>query len=120
LIDIQESEDGGDINLWIRIGGSRIATELILEIKYMLRSLGVPLDGPALMLGDNLSVFLNTTASSSFSKKSHNAIPYHRVTEAIAATARIMMFSYIKSGENVSDVLTIPLFNQKFHYLMKR
>jgi hypothetical protein len=27
----------------------RIATELILEIRYMLRSLGVSLDGPALM-----------------------------------------------------------------------
>jgi hypothetical protein len=40
---------------------SRIATELILEIKYILRSLGVALDGPALMLGDNMSVVLNTT-----------------------------------------------------------
>jgi hypothetical protein len=28
---------------------SRIATELILEVRYMLRSLGVALDGPALM-----------------------------------------------------------------------
>jgi hypothetical protein len=34
---------------------SRIATELILEIKYMLRSLGVALDGPELMLCDNMS-----------------------------------------------------------------
>jgi hypothetical protein len=42
---------------------SRIGTEaeLILEIRYMLRSLGVALDGPALMLGDKISVFLNTT-----------------------------------------------------------
>jgi hypothetical protein len=29
---------------------SRIATELILEIRYLLRSLGMALDGPALML----------------------------------------------------------------------
>jgi hypothetical protein len=28
---------------------SRVATELILEVRYMLRSLGVALDGPALM-----------------------------------------------------------------------
>jgi hypothetical protein len=39
---------------------SRIATELILEIRYMLRSLGLALDGPALMLGDNISIVLNT------------------------------------------------------------
>jgi hypothetical protein len=70
----------------------------------MLRSLGVALDGPALMLGDNMSVVLNTTVPSSVLKKKHNAIAYHRVREAIAA--RIMRFAYIKSEENVSDVLT--------------
>jgi hypothetical protein len=42
---------------------SRIATEaeLILEIRYMLRSLGVALEGTELTLGDNISVVLNTT-----------------------------------------------------------
>jgi hypothetical protein len=74
---------------------SRVATELILEIRYMLRSLGVSLDGPALMLGDNMSVVLNTTVPSSVLKKHHNAITYHRVRKAIAA--RIMRFAYIKS-----------------------
>jgi hypothetical protein len=56
---------------------SRVATELILEIRYMLRSLGVALDGLALMLGDNMSVVLNTTVPSSVLKKKHNAIAYH-------------------------------------------
>jgi hypothetical protein len=82
---------------------SRIAMELIIEIRYMLRSLGVTLDGPALMLGDNMSVFLNTTVPSSVLKKNYNAIAYHRVREAIAT--RIMRFGYMKSDENVSDVL---------------
>jgi hypothetical protein len=97
---------------------SRVAMELILEIRYMLRSLGVALDGSALMLGDNLSVALNTTVPSSVLKKKHNAIAYHRVREAIVAN--IMRFAYIKSEENVSDVLTKPLNNEKFDYLMKR
>jgi hypothetical protein len=97
---------------------SRVATELILEVRFMLRSLGVALDGPALIIGDNMSVVLNTTALSSVLKKKHNAIAYHRVREAIAA--RIMRFAYIKSEENVSDVLTKRLINDKFHYLMKR
>jgi hypothetical protein len=64
---------------------SRVATEIILEVRYMLRSLGVALDGPELMLGDNMSVVLNTTVPSSVLKKTHNAIAYHRVREAIAA-----------------------------------
>jgi hypothetical protein len=97
---------------------SRVAKGLILEVRYMLRSLGVALDGPALMLGDNMSLFLNTIVPSSVLKKNHNAIAYHRVREVIAA--RIMWFAYIKSGENVSDVLTKPLSNEKFDYLMKR
>jgi hypothetical protein len=97
---------------------SRLATELILEVRYMLRSLGVVLDGPALMLGDNMSVVLNTTVLSSVLKKKHIAIAYQRVREAIAA--RIMRFAYIKSEENVGDFLTKPLSNEKFHYLMKR
>jgi hypothetical protein len=89
---------------------SRVATELIVEIRYMLRSLGVALDGPALILGDNMSVVLNTTVPSIVLKKKHNAIAYHRVREAIAA--RIMRFAYIKSEENVSDVLTKALRNE--------
>jgi hypothetical protein len=80
---------------------SRIATELIREVRYMLRSLGVALDRPVLKLGNNMSVVLNTTVPSSVLKKNHNAIPYHRVREAIAA--RIMRFVCIKSEENVSD-----------------
>jgi hypothetical protein len=80
--------------------------------------LGGGLDGPALMLGDNMSVVLNTTVTSSVLKKMHNAIAYHRVREAIAE--RIMRFAYIKHKENVNHVLKKPLSNEKFHYLMKR
>jgi hypothetical protein len=61
---------------------------------------------------------LNVTVPSSVLKKKHNAIAYHRIREAIAA--RIMRFAYIKSEENVSDVLKKPLSNERFHYLMKR
>jgi hypothetical protein len=57
----------------------------------MRRSLVVPLDGSALMLGDNMSVFLNTTVPSSIFNKKHNAITYHCVREAIAAS--VMRFS---------------------------
>jgi hypothetical protein len=78
----------------------------------------VALNGPVLILGDNMSVFLDTTVTSSVLLKKHNAIEYHRAREAIAA--RIMRFTYIKSEENVSDDLTKRLSNEKSHYLMKR
>jgi hypothetical protein len=80
----------------LELVASRVATELILEVRFMLRSLGVDLEGPTL---DNMSVVLNTSVPSSVLKKKHNAIAYHCVREAIAA--RVMRFAYVKSGENV-------------------
>jgi hypothetical protein len=61
----------------------------------MLRSLGVDLDGPTLMINDNMSVVLNTSVPSSVLKKKHNGIAYHRVREAIEA--KVMRFAYVKS-----------------------
>ena len=55
------------------------AVELVMEYWYAMRMLGRPLDGPALMLGDNNSVVLNTTMPSSVLKKKHSACSYHRV-----------------------------------------
>ena len=65
--------------------------------------MGVPLDGPANLFGDNDSVITNATVPSSTLKKKHNAICYHRVHEAVAAkTVRI---TYIPSGQNLADML---------------
>ena len=86
---------------------ARMAVEAIMDLRYKLRMLGVPLDGPALMLGDNMSVVLNTTVPSSPLKKKHQAVNYHRVREAIAA--RIIRFAHIPSDKNLSDVLNKPL-----------
>ena len=93
------------------------ATELVMEYRYTLRMLGAPLDGPALMLGDNNSVVLNCTMPSSVLKKKHNACSYHRVREAIAAG--IIKFSHIPSEDNYADLLTKALPNATFHQLLK-
>jgi hypothetical protein len=91
---------------------ARMAVDLVIEYRYKLRMLGVPVDEPALMLGDNLSVVLNTTVPSSQLKKKHNAIAYHRIREAIAAD--IVQFAHVDSVHNVADVLTKPLPNDSF------
>ncbi len=96
---------------------ARIATEMVMEVRYNLRMLGVEIDGPALMLGDNKSVVLNTTMPSSALKKKHNAIAYHRVRESIAAG--ILRFIHIPSSENLADFLTKPLPSTKFYPLTK-
>jgi hypothetical protein len=79
--------------------------------------LGVELDGPAMMFGDNKSVVVNTTMPSSQLKKKHNACAYHRVREAIAA--RIINFFHILSASNFADILTKPLPSTTFYKLVK-
>jgi hypothetical protein len=56
---------------------ARIAMDMIIEMRYILHMLGVPVDGPALILGDNNSVVLNTSVPSSILKKKHHACAYH-------------------------------------------
>jgi hypothetical protein len=53
---------------------SRVATELILEVRYIFRPLGVELDGPALIFRDNMSVVVNTIVPSSVLKKKDNSL----------------------------------------------
>jgi hypothetical protein len=51
---------------------------MAIEMRYKLRQLGVPLDGPTLLYGDNMSVITNLSWPSSPLKKKHNAIAYHK------------------------------------------
>ena len=97
---------------------ARVATELIIEVRYALRMIGVPIEGPTLMLGDNMSVVISTTIPSSVLKKKHLACGYHRVREAIAAG--ILRFAHIPSAENAADILTKPTAKHIFYPLVKK
>ena len=79
--------------------------------------IGIPIEGPTMMYGDNQSVVLNTTVPSSVLKKKHHACAYHRVREAIAA--KVIVFKHIKSEDNFSDIMTKPLAGEAFHKLVK-
>lgn len=86
---------------------ARIATEQIIDLRFTLRSLGVPLDGPSWMFGDNQSVITSSTIPHSQLTKRWNALSYHRVREAIASG--FLRFHYIHSKQNPSDILTKAL-----------
>ncbi len=94
---------------------ARIAVDMIIEWRYKLRMLGVKLEASSWMLGDNMSVVVNTTLPSSSLKKKHQACNYHRVREAIAG--KFITFGHIDSERNLADICTKPLVSTLFHKL---
>jgi len=66
--------------------------------------MGVPIDGPAWLLGDNKSVITSSTLPSSTLSKRHNALAYHCVRAAVAAN--IIKFCHIDGNDNIADVMT--------------
>ena len=97
---------------------ARIATDMIIEMRYTLRMLGVKVEKESLLLGDNMSVVLSTTLPSSQLKKKHNAIAYHRVQEANAAG--IIRFAHLDSKENIADIMTKSVDKATFYHLTKK
>lgn len=96
---------------------ARIAVDLLIEMRYKIRMLGVPIETPSVMYGDNMSVVLSTSFPSSTLKKKHQALAWHRVREACAAG--IVDFIYIPSEENIADCLTKPLSPMVYSKLVK-
>ena len=85
----------------------RHAVEEVGSIRYMLRCLGVNVDVPSKVFGDNLGVIQNATIKDSLLKKKHVAISYHKVREAVAAGVIVPI--KIASADNFSDCLTKAL-----------
>jgi hypothetical protein len=79
--------------------------------------MGIPIDGPAWLFGDNESVVTSSTIPQSTLNKRHNALSYHRVRENIAAG--VIYFMHIAGKTNPSDVLTKYLGWAKFWPLVQ-
>jgi hypothetical protein len=69
--------------------------------------MGIPLDSPTCMFGDNASVITSSTILHSTLNKRHNALSYHRVRECIAA--KVLYLLHIDGTLNPSDALTKAL-----------
>ncbi len=85
----------------------RIATELLEALRYKLRMMGIPIEGPADVFCDNESVVTNSTIPESTLKRKHNSIAYHKVREAVAAG--IIRIAKEHTDTNLADLFTKPL-----------
>ena len=82
----------------------RIAVEKIKALRYKLRMMDVPLDGPSNLFVDNQSVVKASMNPESTLSKKHVSIAYHLTRESFAAGFVNLFF--IVSKDNLADLLT--------------
>jgi hypothetical protein len=78
--------------------------EYLRGLRYRLRMMGIPCEGPAYVYGDNQSVLANTTIPDSTLKKKSQSIAYHFVREGAARDE--WRTAYVNTHENEADLLT--------------
>ena len=78
--------------------------EYLRGLRYKLRMMGIPCEGPAHVFGDNQSVLANTTMPESTLKKKSQSIAYHFVREGSARDEWRTV--YVNTHLNEADLLT--------------
>jgi hypothetical protein len=78
--------------------------EYLRGLRYKLRMMGIPVNGPAYIFGDNQSVLANTTIPDSTLKKKSQSIAYHLIREGVARDE--WRTTYVNTHANESDLLT--------------
>jgi hypothetical protein len=96
---------------------AKTAIDMIEGLRYKLRMMGISIDGPTNLFGDNMSVVINATYVESPLKKKHNAIAYHRVREAIASG--FVRLAHEPGETNLADILSKPLPGPRLRILSR-
>jgi hypothetical protein len=78
--------------------------EALRGLRYKVRMMGVHLDGPCYINGDNMSVIHNTQQPESVLKKKLNSVCYHTVREAVAVGE--CLTSHISTNDNPANLCT--------------
>ena len=81
--------------------------EYIRGLRYKLRMMGIPVEEPTCIYGDNQSVLAKTTIPDSTLKKKSESIAYHFVREGVARDE--WRASYVNTHDNEADLLTKQL-----------
>jgi hypothetical protein len=78
---------------------------------------GIPIEESTIVFCDNQAVVINSIHSESTLKKKHVSIAYHRCREAQAAG--YIRIRFIRSADNLADMLTKILPGPRLRYLME-
>jgi hypothetical protein len=94
----------------------RQAKNMIVALRYKLRSFGVEIDGPTNVFCDNEAVTKNVRTPESTLNKKSLSICYHAVREAVAAG--VIRVAWEDTNTNLADLLTKTLPRVKRETLM--
>ena len=89
----------------------KVGVETLRGVRYKLRMMGVDIDGPTYIYGDNMSVINNTSKPESTLKKKSNSICYHFIREAVAM--KECLTTHVPTLKNYADLLTKVLYGKK-------
>ena len=81
--------------------------ECLRGSRHKLRMMGIPVEGPAFVLGDNKSVLANTTVPDSTLKKKSQSTACHFVRDGVARDE--WRTAHVNTHDNPADPLTKPL-----------
>lgn len=82
----------------------RQCCEYIRGLRYKLRMMGIPVNNPAVIYGDNQSVLWNTSVPDSTLKKKSAAVAYNYCREGVSRNEWVTRF--VMSKNNPGDIMT--------------
>ena len=90
--------------------------EYLRGLRYKLRMMGIPVEAPAYVFGDNQSVLSNSTKPHLVLKKKSSSIAYHFVREGVAKNE--WRTAYLNTHLNPSDMCTksLPSGEKRTHF----
>ena len=87
------------------------AADYIRGFRYKLRMFGIPVEEPSYMYCDNQSVIVGSTRPESTLKKKAQSIAFYFIQVGCAADE--WRTTYINTSDNISDLMTKPLSDEK-------
>ena len=89
----------------------KTGVETLRGIRYKLRMMGVEIDGPTYIYGDNQVLITNTSKQESVLKKKLNSICHHFIREAVAM--KECLTTHMPTLRNFADMLAKVLYGKK-------
>ena len=93
------------------------ACEFVRVLRYKLRMMGIPVDEPSFMFGDNQYVLDNNVNPGSTIKKKYQLIWFHLIHEGCARDE--WHTAYVETWKNIADLLTksFPNRDKRWHFV---